>query len=89
MADFLAPNRGFVYVNGGTIGEKAPSDNQVEMRNFPECEVKFKFPDSIIKKADEYSVSLQRWEVPLQLVPTIHEFPNAITVTDGITGQLI
>ncbi len=89
MADFLAPNRGFVYVNGGTIGTKAPSDDQVEMRNFPECEVKFKFPDSIIKKANEYSVSLQRWETPLQLVPIIHEFPNAITVTHGITGQIL
>lgn len=82
MADFLQPNRGFIYVNGSTIGKLAPTSNDVEMRNFPECEVKFKFPDALIRKANDYSVALVRFEVPTQLLAKTPEFPGAIEVMD-------
>ena len=65
MSDFLQPNRGYVYVNGSAIGDKAPTDNDLEMLRFPQCEIKFKFPDALIKQGNQYSVSLQRFEVPL------------------------
>ena len=58
MADFLQPNRGFVYVNGSAVGTKAPTENEVEMRDFPECEIKFNFGQALIKKANDFSVSL-------------------------------
>ena len=35
MADFLQPNRGYLYVNGSVLGDKAPSDNEVEILKFP------------------------------------------------------
>jgi len=58
MADFLQPNRGFVYVNGSAVGTKAPVDDQVEMRDFPECEVRFNFGSALIKKANDFAVSV-------------------------------
>ena len=65
MSDFLQPNRGYIYVNGSVIGDAAPSDNEVEMLKFPQCEIKFKFPDALIRHGNQYSVSLVRFEVPL------------------------
>lgn len=88
MSDFLQPNRGYLYVNGSVIGDMAPSDNEVEMLKFPQCEIKFKFPDALIKHGSQYSTSLVRFEVPLQLLPCIHAFPNAITVTDQ-NGEVV
>ena len=65
MADFLQPNRAYVYVNGSAIGTVAPGADDAEMVKFPECECKFKFSDALIRKADDYSVAIQRFECPM------------------------
>ena len=58
MADFLQPNRGYVYVNGSTVGTVAPTEDEQKMRDFPECECNFKFSSPLIRKANDYSVSI-------------------------------
>ncbi len=58
MADFLQPNRAYLYVNGSAIGTVAPTDADVQMLKFPECECQFKFSDALIRKANDYSVSI-------------------------------
>jgi hypothetical protein len=80
MSDFLQPNRAFVYVNGSVVGKVAPGANDQEVRGFPNCVIKFTFHDSLLAKGNDYSVSLVRWECPMQLMAKVPAFPGAITV---------